>query len=124
MGKILFVYNAESGVANALLDTGRRIFRPKEYPCTLCVVTYGPFGMKNDWKKFTNSLPFETSFIHKDELPKIYTAMQLTFPCVLLDDSKTTTVLISASEFSKINDLNTLKNTVTAKLKPYTRRHA
>ena len=113
---LLFVYNADSGLANALLDAGRRIFNPSQYPCALCMVTYGPFGMKNDWKEFTDRLAYTVEFMHKDELPKRFQAMRINFPCLLIDGPKGIDVLISATEFESIRDLATLKKVVTQKL--------
>jgi hypothetical protein len=84
MKSIIFVYNADSNLASAMLDVGRRILTPKKYPCTLCKITYGPFGMKQDWKAFTKSLPFESSFLHKDKIPKGILNLSLSFPAVLL----------------------------------------
>lgn len=119
MSDLLFVYNADSGLANALLDTGRRIFKPDEYPCSLCKVTYGPFGMKRDWKRFTDGLPYKTQFLHKDELPAKYQMVQLKFPCVLLVKESEIVTLVSASEFAGIKDLDSLIDTVSKKLQPY-----
>jgi hypothetical protein len=109
MKSIIFVYNADSNLASAMLDVGRRILTPKKYPCTLCKITYGPFGMKQDWKAFTKSLPFESSFLHKDELPKDILNLNLSFPAVLLVNStgpkNKVKTLTSSKAFSKIEDL-------------------
>lgn len=112
MNSLLFVYNAESGLANALVDTGRRIFRPKEYACALCQITYGPFGMKNDWKKFISELPYEVSFLHKDELAEKFKKMDLDYPCLVLEDSDDIKIIINGTEFRKIKDLDTLQKKV------------
>lgn len=117
MKQLIFVYNAESGLSNALLDTGRRIFQPKDYPCALCMVTYGPFGMKSDWKSFTKQLPYDVSFYHKDELPKELSLQATTFPCLILKDGNTSHTLINGNEFSKIQDLETLKKRVLEVIK-------
>lgn len=114
MKSIIFVYNADSNLASAMLDVGRRILTPKKYPCALCKITYGPFGMKQDWKAFTKSLPFESSFLHKDELSKDILNLNLSFPAILLVDSTNSKnavkILIDSKSFSKIEDLETLKS--------------
>jgi hypothetical protein len=115
MNSLIFVYNADSGLANALLDTGRRILKPQDYPCSLCLVTYGPFGMKRDWKDFTASLPYPVVFLHKNELSDSLQNELRDFPCLVLQRTKQTSVLIDGNEFRKIKDINTLKkNVITA----------
>jgi hypothetical protein len=113
---LIFVYNAERGMASALLDTGRRILKPRDYPCPLCMVTYGPFGMKSDWKKFIAGLPFTVTFLHKDELPAILQNELKDFPCLVLQEAERTSILISGEDFRRIKDLNTLKYKVTTAL--------
>lgn len=113
---LVFVYNADSGLANALLDTGRRVLSPQSYPCSLCKVTYGPFGMKTEWKQFIQSLPCTVEFLHKDELPQAYSAVCLEFPCVLLNDTQSTRVVLSAADFKHIKDLESLKKLITSKV--------
>ena len=70
--------------------------------------------MKQDWKAFTKSLPFESSFLHKDELPKDILNLNLSFPAILLVDSTNSKnavkILIDSKSFSKIEDLETLKS--------------
>ncbi len=117
MDRLFFIYNAESGLANAMLDTGRRIFSPDKYPCALCMVTYGPFGMKDDWRKFVTELPYEVTFLHSDELPADLQKLQLKLPGLVLQQSGTTNVLIGGQEFRTIKDLETLKLRVTSALK-------
>ena len=53
---LLFVYNADSGPLNALLDFGHKIVSPGTYPCSLCRLTYGTFGMRREWREFTQGL--------------------------------------------------------------------
>jgi hypothetical protein len=116
MNSLIFVYNAESGITNALLDTGHRIFKPSDYPCALCMVTYGPFGMKSDWKKFIATLPFRITFLHRNELPTNLKNELKDFPCLVLQTKDSTNVLIKGEEFRKIKNLKTLKQKVSAVL--------
>ncbi len=116
MDSLVFIYNAESGLSNALLDTGRRIFNPSQYPCALCMVTYGPFGMKNDWKTFVARLPYKALFLHSDELPENLRKLRLDLPSLVLQRSGTATVLIGGQEFRTIKDLESLKLKVTEAL--------
>ena len=68
--ELCFVYNAQSGVAHALLDYVHKIVSPSTYACSLCGVTYGNLGMHREWAKYLRALPFKTRFLYKDTLPK------------------------------------------------------
>jgi hypothetical protein len=110
--KLIFVYNADSGLTNALLDVGTRIFAPEKYPCTLCAVTYGPFGKKDQWKKFINTLPYPVEFLHKDDFEKAYSHPKNGYPALFIDDGKLTQ-LMGSEEFSDIKTLEDLKQAVS-----------
>ncbi len=116
MESLLFIYNADSGMANALLDSGRRVLTPKNYPCSLCRITYGPFGMKSDWKRFITALPYAVSFLHKDEVSASLRNELQDFPCLVLQQAGRTSILINGADFRNIKDLDTLKQKVTKTL--------
>ena len=109
MEELIFVYNADSGLGNALLDTGRRILQPKDYPCALCMITYGPFGMKKDWKDFVNSLPYSVKFLHKDEARRVLPNITFLPPSLILVKHNLPVVLLQAQDFENINNLEALK---------------
>jgi hypothetical protein len=109
MPKIIFIYNANSGLANGLIDVGRRVFQPKDYPCALCMITYGPFGMKHEWKQFVRSLPYDVAFLHKDEFSRKYPTFVIAEPGLLLVTNHTPHMLLDSKDFTTINDLKTLK---------------
>lgn len=96
-------------ISNALLDTGRRILQPKDYPCALCKITYGPFGMKKDWKDFVNSLPYPVTFLHKDEASRVLPSIAFSPPSLILVKDNLPIVLLQAQDFEKINNLEALK---------------
>jgi len=63
---LLFVYNANAGRANALLDMLHKTFSPRTYSCSLCALTYG-VSMRPEWKAFIEALPVAARFPHRDE---------------------------------------------------------
>ncbi|MFT7557364.1 MAG: hypothetical protein ACI83D_000027 [Planctomycetota bacterium] len=65
--KLLFVYNADGDIGSKIKDFGVKIFKPSEYQCQLCSVTYGAFSMKKEWKKYLAEAGFEVEFLHRDE---------------------------------------------------------
>jgi hypothetical protein len=57
MDRLLMIYNADGGLVNGALDLLHKTFSPATYPCRLCEVTYGTFGMKRDWRTTIEALP-------------------------------------------------------------------
>lgn len=66
--ELLFVYNADAGLVNGLLDTLHKTFSPATYACSLCAVTYGATSVRPQWREFLRQLPARTTFLHRDEL--------------------------------------------------------
>lgn len=111
--RLLFVYNADSGIGNALIDYGKKYISPETYECRLCMVTYGAFGMKKDWKKFVESLPYEAVFLHRDELKTRHADADIALPVVLLETGGTLDVLVSSKDFKNIQTLDRLQEVVS-----------
>ena len=53
---LVFVYNADSGLFNAVSDAAHKIFSPRTYQCNLCALTHSAIGMRREWKQFLDSL--------------------------------------------------------------------
>lgn len=106
--ELLFVYNANSGVGNALIDYGKKLVAPNNYDCNLCMASYGPFGMKKDWKQFIKSLDTPVKFLHKDEFEKRFTSRKQKYPCLVGIQNKQLTTLLSAKDFESIQTLDQL----------------
>ena len=85
--KLIFVYNADSGIINAVKDCLHKLISPKSYPCKLCDLTYGAFAEKNRWKAFRAAYPGELEFLHADEFItqyKLKTVPNYELPIVLI----------------------------------------
>lgn len=70
--KLLFVYNADSGILASLKDVVHKAVSPGTYQCNLCKITYGPLLMKDEWDAYITSLPYEAEFMHRDEFRTQY----------------------------------------------------
>ncbi|MBT4352181.1 hypothetical protein HOD20_06640 [archaeon] len=103
MDKLIFIYNANSGIFNGTIDYVHKIISPKTYNCNLCAITYGNLGMKKKWKKYITSLPIKTEFLHKNEFNKKY-GINEELPAIFLESNDKIKLIISADE------INTCKN--------------
>lgn len=80
--KLIFVYNADSGVFNGIKDLIHKNVSPETYPCSLCAITYDNIGMKREWKQFVNGLGRTVEFLHRDELAEKYAIKDVPLPAV------------------------------------------
>ena len=103
--KLIFVYNADSGLVSTLKDYVHKNVSPSTYQCNLCALTFGNVGMRNKWSRFIDDLGVPVEFLHRNELRDSFDIEDLLLPAVLKADGSGISVLIPAGE---INDLWTL----------------
>lgn len=115
--KLIFVFNANSGILNALGDLAHKIFRPSTYPCNLCAVTFGNLGMKLEWKKFVSSLDVDVEFLHKNEFKEKY-KKDGKFPSAYIKKNDLQ-VFISQAEMNAVKNLHELMDLVKNKLEQH-----
>ena len=104
--KIIFVYNANSGLMNTVLDIGHKIISPDTYECNLCAITYGVLKENQEWKTFRESSKDELEFLHKDEFEEKYQQVR-DYPIVLVSNKN--------NELSEVLDKDELNKMQTAK---------
>ena len=104
--KLIFVYNADSGLMNTLLDIGHKALSPQTYECNLCGLTFGLIGEHKQWKQFREESNTEMEFLHRDEFEQKYDS-QFKYPVILKKD-KNLSVAISQAELNQIKTLDEL----------------
>jgi hypothetical protein len=117
--KLIFVYNANSGKTNAILDVYHKIASPKTYQCNLCKLTHGLFTERKIWNRFKKSLNAELQFLHVDEFRAQYKSKfghKFTFPIVLVNGETGLEVFIATKELNKLKNTNELMQLVKDRL--------
>ena len=118
--KIIFVYNADSSLFSLTSDFVKKIVTPDKYECSLCMITYGAIGMKKDWKKFIDTLPYELSFLHKDQFKKEYYQSDIEkFPVVLIKTEDGLKEVIGPEKLDSFKDFSELQAELTKVLSDY-----
>ena len=107
MKTLIFVYNANSGTLNTLLDIGHKIISPTTYNCQLCALTHGALTEKQQWKEFRESFPHKLVFLHKDEFEEQYN-QRFSYPVVLEEMLESLSVVIPTEEFKGLQILDEL----------------
>lgn len=114
--RLLFVYNAESGLVNGMLDSIHKVVSPHTYECALCRITHGLVTMDRVWRTYLQSLPIETVFHHRRDFHAAYPAADMPLPVVLLDRGGELTELLSAAQLGRLADVNALSAALDAAL--------
>lgn len=114
--KLVFVYNADSGVVNLVKDFWKKILKPSSYECNLCTQTFGAFSMKKDWKSFINNLNVDTEFLHRDEFEEIYDIKDAKYPSAYILDNGNLTLFITQDEMNAVKTLNEMETLVSKKV--------
>lgn len=114
--KLIFIYNANSGKLNSLLDSAHKILSPSTYDCRLCEVTFGIFTENSIWKKFREQSSLEMIFLHKDEFANEYASKfghKFTFPIVLAEAHNDLEVFVGTDELKNLKNASDLIALIT-----------
>lgn len=109
---LIFVYNADGGISSFL----RRLVAPHSYPCSLCKLTHGAFGMKGEWREFLKGLKIPMVFLHRKELKKKYGIQNLELPGIFQPYGDKMRAWIDADEIKRCRDLAALKRLIERRL--------
>jgi hypothetical protein len=114
--KLVFVYNADTGLFNTLTDIAHKVFAPETYSCNLCAITYGTFSIRTEWKEYLESLAASFVFLHRDELASQYPGTDAELPAIFRNAGDRLTPWISAAEINACSSIDDLKQLISGKL--------
>ncbi len=114
---LIFVYNADSGVFNALTDVAHKVFSPQTYPCNLCAITHSTLGMRKEWKLFLDSLDRPLEFLHADELKIRYGMADILLPIIFEKEGEKMEMLVNAELINTCRTINDLKQLIISRLR-------
>ncbi|MBD0778535.1 GTPase [Maribacter sp. ANRC-HE7] len=117
--RLIFIYNANSGIRNKIFDSAHKIFSPDTYACNLCDITYGVFSEKKAWKEFREKSLLQMEFLHKDEFKALYASKfgyKFNFPVVLIGSKGGFEVLVAKDELDKLESPEGLMRLITGRI--------
>ncbi|MEM7701249.1 MAG: hypothetical protein AAF251_04870 [Pseudomonadota bacterium] len=121
--RLICVYNADTGLIEALMHAVHKAVRPETYPCSLCALTYGAVSMRGDWKRYWQALDAQVDFYHRDDFTRDFPtlgtggAREVALPVVLISEAgEEPRVLISNEELDAMADVDALMARVNAAL--------
>ena len=110
--KIVFVYNADSGVFNLVSDIAHKIFSPATYACNLCAITHSNFGMRTEWKEYLDSLDSPLEFLHADEIKKKYKLEKVNLPAIYAEENGALREVADAGQINQSKTIADLKKLI------------
>ena len=114
---IVFVYNADSGYFNRLVDAAHKIVSPSTYACHLCALTHGAFAARSEWLGYLRSLPYPQEFLQSDQFRSRFGRLEYALPAVLIRNENTIRLLISAESINKCSSLTELRSLIDEQTK-------
>jgi len=115
--KIVFVYNADSGVFNLVSDIAHKIFSPATYACNLCAVTHSNFGIRKEWQEYLDSLENPLEFLHADEFRHKYKSEKKALPAIFIEENGSLRQIVSAAQINAGKSIEDLMSLVDKKIK-------
>lgn len=106
--KLIFVYNAEAGIAAGIMDSIHKLVSPATYTCDLCAITYGLTRMDPKWKAWLKAQPFDAVFHHRADFFAAYPAVTVTLPAILTGRKGRIDTLVAAGDFKQAPSVDAL----------------
>ncbi len=114
--RLVFVYNADSGLFNTLTDIAHKTLSPETYACNLCAITHSHFGMRKEWKAFLRELDAPCEFLHRDELEKTYGIRDVPLPAIFKRHNEKLETWIDAESINACYSIEELEKLIKEKL--------
>ena len=100
--ELVLVYAADAGRMSALVDSARKLLRLKG--CTLCSITHGLAGEKDEWQDCRAALGVPVNYYHRDDQPApIREATDDRLPCVLARVGQEYRTLLTPESLERCN---------------------
>ena len=122
--RLIAIYNADTGLIEALMHAVHKAVRPQTYPCSLCALTYGAVSMRGDWKRFWRALDADVNFYHRDDFTRDFPTLgtggerEVALPAILISDAgEEPRVLIANEELDAMADVEELMRRVSTLLR-------
>jgi hypothetical protein len=114
--KLVFVYNANAGIAAGIIDSIHKTISPATYPCSLCAITYGALWMDPKWKAWLKAQPFKSIFYHRPDFRAAWPDVTIDLPAILVEQNATLTPLLASNDFADVQSVNALITLIETRL--------
>ena len=115
--RLIFVYNAEAGIAAGLVDTLHKLVSPATYACDLCAITYGLLGPRKEWRAWLAKSAVDAAFFHRRDFRAAYPGIDVALPAILVEADGQVRPLLDAKDFAGIDSVPALTDRIEAALR-------
>jgi len=112
--KLVFVYNADSGVFNTLTDIAHKLMSPGTYKCNLCSLTHGYFKAREEWMTFLDDLGADIEFLHRDEYLDRYPDAKVDYPAIFVNSQDELKLWVDKSVINEMTSTDALMEMIRA----------
>lgn len=112
--KLVFVYNADSGLFNTLTDIAHKLMSPSTYECNLCNLTHGYFKAREEWTTFLGDLDADIVFLHRDEYMDRYPNATVEFPAIFVNSQDELKLWIDKNVINEMSSADALMEMIRA----------
>ena len=106
--KLIFVYNAKSGLSNHMMDALHKTFSPSTYDCDLCSLTYGHVAPRKEWKSFLKEIDMTSQFHYKDRFKAAHPELKDAFPAIYLESQNGIQLLVNRDQMNGLKNVSEL----------------
>ena len=111
--RLIFIYNADGGMVNGIVDAMHKTLSPSTYACSLCAITHGVFTMSPQWRAWLKAAQVRTEFHHRNDSP--YGPREL--PVVLMARGDRIETAIDAARLRQLGTVDALITALEALLR-------
>lgn len=98
--RLILVYAADSGTLAAVMDSAKKLL--KLQGCTLCAITHGILGEKDEWKDCKAELGVMVDYLHQDEIDESTRRLVgQDLPCIVAEAGAERLVLLGPEVLSR-----------------------
>lgn len=116
--RLVFVYNADSGLFNTVTGIAHKILSPLTYACQLCSLTHGYFRVRREWEAFLEDLDIECRFLHRDEFQTKYGKGRIDPPAIYVEQNGALDPWANRKDIEACPNLDALKTLIRSRLDP------
>lgn len=97
--RLIFIYNANSGLSSAVLDSAKKLFRLEA--CGLCTITHGLVKEKQAWKNCQAQFDLPIDYFHKDDYPReLKELVKDKLPCIVAQINPKPIILLNDEQIN------------------------
>lgn len=98
--RLVFVFDADSGVWDTFVDTAKKVLRING--CALCQITHGVVGEKSEWRACEEALGVPITYLHRDEIPAgLEPLVRDKIPCIVAESGGEALLLLDNTIISR-----------------------